>query len=244
MGMFRRNVLMLSLLCAPLACEVAAAADVPPPDQVIVEGKRGDLVKAAKEVQLAEQRFFQRYNEINTKRDYAVRCYNEAPTGTRFKQKYCKPVYESDAQATEARDFVIAMGRGISPGSASGGGTASSGVMAVGGASGGATGGGGPTSAEGGVSSGGSNGAMSAGAQVASPAGVAAPVGGGGTIAAFVEIDTERPGFQKNMVEVTSKSPELMKLLQEHAAARERYEALYRQMNGAKPEKSETPAKP
>src|SRR4051794_11995633 len=154
---------MLYLVCTPLACGVVSAAEVPPPEQVIVQGKRGDLVNAAKEVQLAEQRFFQRYNEINTKRDYAVRCYNEAPTGTRFKQKYCKPVYESDAQATEARDFVIAMGRGISPGSASGGGSASSGVMAVGGASGGATGGGGPTSADSGVASGGSNGAMSAG---------------------------------------------------------------------------------
>ena len=182
------------------------------------------------EVQLAEQRFFQRYNE--------------APTGTRFKQKYCKPVYESDAQATEARDFVTALGRGVSPGSSSGGGSASSGVMAAGGASAGTTGGGGPNSAEAGVSSGGSNGAVSAGAQVASPAGVAAPIGGGGTIAAFVDIETERPAFQKNVVEVASKSPELIKLLQEHAAARERYEALYRQMNGPKPEKTEIPAAP
>jgi hypothetical protein len=173
-----------------------------------------------------------------------VRCYNEAPTGTRFKQKYCKPVYESDAQATEARDFVTALGRGVSPGSTSGGGSASSGVMAAGGASAGTTGGGGPNAADTSVSSGGANGAVSAGAQVASPAGVAAPIAGGGTIAAFVDIETERPAFQKNVVEVASKSPELIRLLREHAAARERYESLYRQMNGPKPEKAETPAAP
>jgi hypothetical protein len=233
---FRRNVLILCLtLTAPLAQGVAAAAEAPPPDQVIVQGKRGDLVKAAKEVQLLEQRFFQRYNEINTKKDYAVRCYNEAPTGTRFKQKYCKPVYEPNAEAAEAREFMTALGRGTPAGSTSGGGSASSGVMAMGGASAGATGGAGLNAAnmaEGtGVSQGTGNGAVSAGAQVASPAGVSAPLGGGGTVAAFVDIETERPAFQKNVVEVVGKSPELQKLLQEHEEARQRYEAIYQRMH-------------
>jgi hypothetical protein len=240
----RRTVLMLCLLSAPLTSRAIAADDVPPPDQVIVQGKRGDLVKAAKEVQLLEQRFFQRYNELNTNKNYAVRCYNEAPTGTRFKQKYCKPVYQSNAEAAEAREFMTALGRGASAGSTSGGGVASSGVMAVGGASGGVTGGGGPTTsaanAEGvGFSAGVGNGAMSAGAQIASPAGISAPLSGGGTVAAFVDIETGRPEFQKNVVDVASKSSELMKLLQEHAAARERYERIYREMNGAKEAKAE-----
>jgi hypothetical protein len=235
----RRNPLMLCLIAAPLAWNVVAAAEVPPPDQVIVEGKRGDLIKAAKEVQLLEQRFFQRYNELNTKKNYAVRCYNEAPTGTRFKQKYCKPVYQTNAEAAEAREFMTALGRGASAGSTSGGGSASSGVMGVGGMSAGMAGAGGPGAGDmggAGPAAGSANGAMSAGAQVASPAGIAPTISGGGTVAAFVDIESGRPDFQKNVVDVANKSPELMKLLQEHHEARERYEALYQQMHSTEPQ--------
>lgn len=240
----RRKVARLCCLaCASFAFGGGVlAAEVPSPDQVIVEGKRGDLVKAAKEVQLLEQRFFQRYNEINTKKDYAVRCYNEAPTGTRFKQKYCKPVYQTNAEAAEARDFITALGRGASAGSTSGGASASSGVMALGGASAGLTGAGGPnlTSSADFSAAGVGNGAVSAGAQIAGTAG-AAPVNfGGTTTASFIEVENGRPDFQKNVVDVASKSPELIKLLQEHEAARKRYESLYHELNTPNESKAET----
>jgi hypothetical protein len=235
-----KAVAVCCLASALLAGDGAWGADVPPPDQVIVEGKRGDLLKAAKEVQLLEQRFFQRYNELNTKKNYAVRCYDEAPTGTRFKQEYCKPVYQTNAEATEARDFIVALGRGASAGSTSGGASASSGVMAVGGASAGITGGGGPNLSSGSdFSMGVGNGAMSAGAQIAGTAGMSPTNVGGTTTAAFIDIESGRPDFQKNVVEVASKSPELIKLLQEHDAARRRYEELYRQMNAPKEAKAE-----
>jgi hypothetical protein len=230
----RRSVLMLCLVAAPLAYGIVEAAEGPGTDQVIVEGKRGDLVKAAKDVQLAEQRFYARYNELNTRPKYAVKCYDEAATGTRFKQKYCKPVYQTNAEAAEAREFMTALGRGASAGSTSGGSSASSGVMAVGGASSGLTGGGGPNlSSQGDVTIGVGNGAMSAGAQIAGTAGASPTLSGGGTVAAFVDIESGRPEFQKNVVDVASKSPELMKLLEEHEAARKRYDELYKEMNGA-----------
>ena len=214
MRSIRRNVL-LCLLFAPLAQGVVGAAEPAagkdtPVDQVVVEGTRADLVKLAQQVLLAEERFYQRYNEINTKRKYAVRCYNEAATGTRFTQKYCKPVYESEADAAEAREFMQAIGRGASAGSTSSGGVASGGVMASGGMQGGASATGGAT-----------------GAQATSGAGSAAPASGGGTTASFIEIESSRSDFQRNVIEVASKSPELMKLLQEHAAAAKRYEAVY-----------------
>ena len=247
----RRTVLMLCLLSAsasaPMAVSAATreGADVPPADQVIIEGRRGDLVKAAKEVRLLEQRFFQRYNELNTKKNFAVRCYNEAPTGTRFKQKYCKPVYETNAEAAEAREFITAIGRGASAGSTSGGASASSGVMAVGGASGGQTGASGPNLTTGSdFTIGVGNGAMSAGAQIAGTAPVASPISGGGTTAAFIDIDNTRPDFQKNVVDVVNKHPELVKLLQEHDAARQRYESLYRQLNGPKEAKTDSAPPP
>jgi hypothetical protein len=44
-----------------------------------------------------------------------------------------------------------------------------------------------------------------------------------------------RPGFRKNMLDVTSQSPELTKLAQEHAELWKRFYAIYRQLNGAGP---------
>ena len=210
-----RNSLVLCLIFAPLAY----AADAPV-DQVVVEADRANLVKLAREVQLAEQRFYARYNEINTRKKYAVRCYEEAATGTRFKQKYCKPVYETEAQAAQGREFILALGRGASAGSASGGAVASSGVMGAGGASGG-----------GGI---GAGSGLQTGAQATSSAGNAPSIGGS-TTESFVDIETGRPDFQKNVIEVASKSPELTKLLKEHSEARQRYDEMYRKVNGRAP---------
>jgi hypothetical protein len=219
---------VLCLMLAPLTYGVVHAAEASV-DQVVVEADRANLVKLAKEVQLAEERFYARYNEINTRKKYAVRCYNEAATGTRFKQKYCKPVYETEAQATQGREFILALGRGASAGSTSGGAVASSGVMGVGGASGG-----------GGI---GAGSGLQTGAQANSTAS-SAPNMGGTTTEAFVDIDSGRPDFQKNVMEVASKSPELTKLLQEHAAARKRYDDLYNKINGRTQDTEAAPASP
>lgn len=221
-----RKGVMVYLAFALLAYGGVHAADAPV-DQVVVEANRANLVKLAKEVQLAEERFYARYNEINTRRKYAVRCYEEASTGTRFKQKYCKPVYETEAQATQGREFILSLGRGASAGSTSGGGVASAGVMGVGGASGGA-----------GI---GAGSGLQTGAQQTTTAG--APANGGGTTTeAFVEIDSGRPDFQKNVIEVVRKSPELTKLLQEHVEARKRYDDLYEKVNGRAPSDYTSPA--
>ncbi len=80
-----------------------SAGSNPPIDQVVVEGTRADLVKAAKDILAAEQRFYERYNKLNNSRKYAVRCTEEADTGSRFKKKRCTPQYENDATASEGR---------------------------------------------------------------------------------------------------------------------------------------------
>jgi hypothetical protein len=221
----RRNIL-LCLLFTPLAQGVAhaaapAAGNSAAVDQVVIEGTRADLVKLAKEVQLAEERFYQRYNDFNTTRKYAVPCYSEAHTGTRFKQKYCKPVYETEADATEARQFMRAIGNGASASSTSGGASASAGVMASG------------------LTQGGGGGALLTGAQPDSGDGNSAGVSGGGTTASFIEIEAGRPSFQKHVIEITRKSPELQKLLQEHTAAVKRYDDLYQKVNGRGPDPAE-----
>ena len=239
--------LLIGLMFSAMGVGIIAAAEAPL-DQVVIEGKRADLVKLAQQIQLAEQRFYQRYNEINTKRAYAVRCYNEAPTGSRFKQKYCKPVYESEAEATEGREFILALGRGASAGSTSGGASASAGVMGAGsnvagmplptvspnGAFG--TPNGNPPPAGGAPPTG-----FSTGSQANSGVGAAPPRPGGGTVASFIEIEAERPGFKDNLREVASKSPDLIKLLQEHDALVKRYQELYQKLNESTPQSADAP---
>ncbi len=215
-----KNNLLACLLLVPLAQGVAHAAESadgkPPVDQVVVEGTRADLVKAAKDVLAAEQRFYDRYNDFNTSRKHAVRCTEEADTGSRFKKKTCKPVYEDDATSSEGRDFALALGRGSSAGATSGGASASGGVMASGMTQTGMGTSGLTTGSTGGDGSG-------------------AAIAGGGTDAAFIAIAAGRPEFQKNVLEVARKRPELMKLLEEHGAAVKRYQELYQKLNGEPP---------
>ncbi len=90
--------------------------------------------------------------------------------------------------------------------------------MAVGGASSGITGGGGPNLASGSdFTNGVGNGAMSAGRRRSPglPARSPSQRGRHDDRRASSNIESGRPDFQKNVVDVASKSPELIKLLQE-----------------------------
>jgi len=108
-----RKLLLLCLLFAPLTYAAAAEDEKPaqqataePQQEVVIEATRALLVKLAKEVQLSEARFYSRYNDFNTKREYTVHCYDEAHTGTRFKQKYCQPEYQNDLEAAQGGAFL------------------------------------------------------------------------------------------------------------------------------------------
>ncbi len=109
------TALLIGLLTAPLTEDTsssAVASGSPPLDQVVVEATRAKLVKMSKEVRESERRFYQRYNDFNTKRDYAIKCSTEAPTGTRFRNTSCEPVFVSKADEAEARAFISAYGVG------------------------------------------------------------------------------------------------------------------------------------
>ena len=100
-----RNALLLGLLLAPLA-----QADEPKPDdEIVVEANRTNLVKLGKEVQMAEFRFYKRYNELNKKREYAIQCESFATLGSRFTNNYCQPVYKTKAEAEAAQRFFIGL---------------------------------------------------------------------------------------------------------------------------------------
>jgi hypothetical protein len=72
----------------------------------------------------AEDRFFERYNKLNSNDDFDVRCRVEARTGTRLTTRTCRPLYQEEAvrqnakQAIEIRQAFESRGgynQGLSP---------------------------------------------------------------------------------------------------------------------------------
>src|SRR5262249_24362699 len=95
-----RTALLTFLLLTPLA----HAADNPE-QEVVVAATRANLIKLGKEVQLAEYRFYKRYNDLNTVRKYIIDCTIHARTGSHFESKYCEPRYQTQLEAEEAQQF-------------------------------------------------------------------------------------------------------------------------------------------
>jgi hypothetical protein len=76
-------------------------------EEVIVSGKLDSLSQLRKAVDRAENRVYERYNEINKSRDYDIECLTEAPLGSRQKAKQCQPRYVSDALHEDAFDALF-----------------------------------------------------------------------------------------------------------------------------------------
>ena len=172
------GTLLLALLLVPLAhgaSDAASPSDSKASDEVVIQATRADLVKLGKEVELAAQRFYQRYNELNTKREYAVHCYTEAHTGSRFTQTHCQPGYQNDAEHDAGRDFLLYF-----------------------------------QNSKDGVPQ------------------------GGPPAPSSLAIDAGRGDFQKHVMEVTRKNPDLQKLLDEHAELVKRFEDMFRKVNERK----------
>jgi len=90
---------------APAPTQVSARVDsVVELDEVQIVGKR--LYEMRQDIIKAEDKFWAKYNELNTNDDYDVHCTIDVPTGTRFKYRVCRPVYYAKAQENEARSFI------------------------------------------------------------------------------------------------------------------------------------------
>jgi hypothetical protein len=76
-------------------------------EEVIVSGKLDSLSQLRKAVDRAENRVYQRYNEINRHSAYDIDCTTEAPLGSRQKVKKCQPRYVSDALHEDAFDALF-----------------------------------------------------------------------------------------------------------------------------------------
>lgn len=76
-------------------------------EEVIVSGKLDSLSQLRKAMDRAEDRVYDRYNEINKARDFDIECLTEAPLGSRQKVKKCHPRYLSDALHEDAFDALF-----------------------------------------------------------------------------------------------------------------------------------------
>jgi hypothetical protein len=82
---------------------------------VVVTGKLGTLSGLTKAINEAEDRFYQRFNEINKDRTMDILCRVEAPTGTRLKHKSCYPQAVDDLTRDEALRFMGVTSGNINP---------------------------------------------------------------------------------------------------------------------------------
>ena len=184
-----RAVPLLCLLIAPLS--PVAAATVPPGqeeslDEVVVEATRTKLAQMRQQMVQLEDRFFERFNELNTIDDFDTHCYMEARVGTRFERRYCRAVYESKAFRVEGQEYLKQLASITDP----------------------------------------------------TPKAWAPPD------PVIMAIEARRKDYQKNMLEVTSRHPELVELARERYEMGKRYEDTRRKVFGKKPLTGEDEAAP
>ena len=95
---------VLATTCALLFAlvEPSVAADAAVDGEVTVRAKR-ELEKLRLEIDAAQDRFIARYNELNKDPQYAMKCNDEAPTGSRFTRHNCRPEFVNAATNAELR---------------------------------------------------------------------------------------------------------------------------------------------
>jgi hypothetical protein len=96
----------------PMAqCALAAAqsSDEGPLDTVVVEGTRSELDHLRQQMVLIEDKFYERYNQLNPNHDFDTHCHIEARVTTRITRRYCRAVYQEQAQEREGQDHSEAM---------------------------------------------------------------------------------------------------------------------------------------
>jgi hypothetical protein len=74
-------------------------------DELVVESSRAKLVELRRAMVNAEDRFYERYNQLNTDDDFDVHCAEEARTGTRLERRYCRPVFEAAEMEREGEEY-------------------------------------------------------------------------------------------------------------------------------------------
>jgi hypothetical protein len=115
-----RVVLWIFVSLTAFSANAAHAQDsaaVQPPaqaqEEIVVRGKR--LADFRVEVELARDRAYAIFNEINSTDDFDIQCVDEPRRGSRMGRKVCAARFEGRISAAAARDYLALM-RAICPG--------------------------------------------------------------------------------------------------------------------------------
>jgi hypothetical protein len=99
-GFARFTVAAVLALPALAAAPASQNTDL---DEVTVNGERVKMETLRKQIVQLEDKFYDRYNELNTVDDFDVHCIEEAKTGTRFIKRSCRAVYQEQALVDEGQ---------------------------------------------------------------------------------------------------------------------------------------------
>jgi hypothetical protein len=96
-------LLLCTLPCVPAAAQTADAAREEP-EEVIVRGRR--LADFRAELEAAQIRVYDLFNDLNSDDAFDVSCQTENSTGTRMRQQTCRPQFKNDIAADAAQAWV------------------------------------------------------------------------------------------------------------------------------------------
>ena len=102
------RVVLLLVLPSPAVCQGAPIQTEEPPmfmEEVIVLGNKS-LGKLKREMYRAEEALYDLFNSFNTDDDFDIRCYKEAPTGSKIKRRVCRPNFVGELIAEETQMMI------------------------------------------------------------------------------------------------------------------------------------------
>lgn len=99
-------MLFVCLAQTSVAQEESTTNDSEEIDEIVVLGARS-LTLLRQEVVVAEDKFFDLYNELNTDDRYDIICENRRPIGTRIQIRECKAQFVRDAEVDAMQDALM-----------------------------------------------------------------------------------------------------------------------------------------
>jgi len=95
------------------AAEPVAGASARELDEVAVVGRKWRDLK--RELIETEDRFYERFNLLNTREEFDIHCIRDKTTGTNVPQRLCRISFLQKAEAVEAREFTDGLTLGTAP---------------------------------------------------------------------------------------------------------------------------------
>lgn len=75
-------------------------------DEVVVAGSLDELNRLRDTLMELEDRFYERFNQLNNLDDFDTHCHLEARIGTLIKRRYCRAVFQDEAYAREGQEYA------------------------------------------------------------------------------------------------------------------------------------------